>query len=263
MVAQTAELKNRLPDGRPIRAFVDAKGKNTFTQVEMFALAKCIPKGESIMTNNDHDASIRFGLSGSVNVNDCWRTREYVAYEKGFGIELGKPIGKEIRYVQDGILYVLVVPDVPVFDPISRKRVNLQKITQMAVFRDIGLLTITQKDEKRFEVSVASDLKQGDVKSVGTIRNGWGLVDVDGFPLRTRASNERVLHARCLHVPYDFDFSFDETGYHGSVVRGRHEDSIDSRRTVTVDCDWYLASGVALVGATVPSDVKLGRDPKV
>ena len=116
----------------------------------------------------------------------------------------------------------------------------------MGIFRDISLLKITEKDQKKYEVSVCSDLKDGDVRAVDIMRpNGWGLVDVYGIPLRTKPSNFHVPEARYSRVRNPNELK-NSTGWHGSL--SRFIGVLDYKRHVCADAYWSADSAVVLVG---------------
>ncbi len=250
-----------LPGGRQVRTYND-NGKTRFTQVDMFQLTPHIPMGETIMGNLEYDISIKSSIYPSIGGNGFSRARVYAFYPKGFEFTLNLQIGKEITYVEDGVSYVLAVPDVLVTDPISGNKVSLQKAAGMGVFRDIGLLKLEREDENRYKISVVSDLKEGDISVVDIMRpRGWALTDQNGFPLRTLSSNGIIPEARYSYVRSLGELP-DSNGWHGSPVRTNNLMVGGGPRHIILSNRWSELSTVGLVQSDVilPSIVVI--DPK-
>jgi len=248
----TVTAKPKLPDGREMRALADGR-KNTFTQVEVFGVAKLLLPSESIMLVKEHDQSIQSGAYKEVNPNNWWRCSEYGLYQK----DPKAPLGKEILWIENGVTYKKLVPDVPV--KVDGKEISLQKAVGMGVYDSIGLLKIEQTDSNLFVVSVVDPTAViGKVRVVDFMRDGWALTDESGLPVASKPSSSDNPDARFGAVRTDFEKK--ATGYHGSLARSVYYYDSGYRRDVYANGDWSRASGVALVNgreAAAPLDVKI------
>ncbi len=247
--------KNRLPDGRVIRALEDGNGQKTFRQVEMFTLVRAlVPAHETVMGVKDHDQSIQSGTYSLVNANNWWRTRRYGVYVRGFEKELDKPIGDKVVWIEelDGrkIDFTFDVPDVK--NPHDKNK-GLRQATGMLDF-DFKKLQYTAGTRT---VSVASDFDpETDVAVRDVMRpRNWGLVDADGYPLRSNPSNSGVPEARFMHVRNSDEFEKKATGWHGSVARNVVDFIYYWGRFVLAISDWSEASGVTVVGRSVAASL--------
>jgi hypothetical protein len=258
MSATAVQVNNKLPDGRQIRPL-----EGTYTQRQMFTLRESglyVPAQEGIMLVKEHDQSIQSGAYTSVNVNNWWRTAEYGFYPKGFE-KKAVPIGDKLVYVENGVSHALDIPDVPV--KVNGENVSLRKAVGMGVIK-LEKLQYRELDEKSGLVEVTSDFDPAnDVKVVDIMRpRGWALVDADGYPLKSKPSNQNVSEARYSYVRHEGDFEQGSTGYHGSFARGLGDDDYYGRRVVIADRGWHFGSGVALVSgreAAAPRDVSVVR----
>jgi len=245
--------KPKLPDGREIRALADGK-KNTFTQVEVFGVGKLLLPSESIMLVKEHDQSIQSGAYKEVNPSNWWRCSEYGLYQK----DPKAPLGKEIIWIENGVTYKKLVPDVPV--KVNGKEISLQNAVGMGVYDSISLLKIEQTDSNLFVVSVVDPAAViGRVRVVDFMRNGWVLTDETGLPIASKPSSSEDSDARYGAVRTDFEKK--ATGYHGSLARvvgGCGAGGV--RRVVYAIGVWSEASGVAVVDgreAAAPRDVEI------
>jgi hypothetical protein len=227
---------NRLSNGLVVRP---VKGK--FTQIELFRLKGRIPKHESIMNVRELDDALNVrGVWKVIDVNGSWRTNRYGVYARGFERELDKPVGASIVWIEDGISYTFEVPDLE--HPNDSNR-GLRQATGMLDFA----LEKLQFDEDRGIVSITSDF---DPESDVTVRNimrprGWALVDVEGYPLRTRPSDPHNSISRYSYVRHSDQFDREATGWHGSI--SRIIGIVDDRRYVYAYVEWGIDYGVAVV----------------
>ena len=246
------KANSQLSDGRTIRALVDTKGtlgkrgKNAFTQVEMFELRPkgLLPSNERPMNVKEHDESIRSGAWKEISANSWWRTNLYGVYRKGFEKDLDVQIGEKVVWVEDGIAPVFNVPDVK--HPHNNDK-GLREATGMVVF-DLDKL---QYDGETNIVSVSSDFNpETDVFVVDVMRpRGWALVDANGIPLRTKPSDEDTLGARHSYVKHSDEFEGEATGWHGSLACDVDGFYFGRRRYVVgALVVWSGASGVATIG---------------
>ncbi len=239
----TVATKSKLPDGRKMRALTDGKN-NTFTQVEVFGVAKLLHPSESIMTVKEHDQSLRSGAYKKVNPNNCWRCSEYGLYQKDPKV----PLGKEIVWVENGVIYKKLVPDVPV--KVGRKEISLQKAVGMGVYDSIGLLKIEQKDSNLLVVSVVDPAAViGKVRVVDFMRDDLALTDKTGLPIASKPSSSNNTDARFGAIRTNFDKK--ATGWHGSLARGTDDYGYGDSRNVFASNNWSDAAGVAVVGHDV------------
>jgi hypothetical protein len=246
--------KPKLPDGREIRALADGR-KNTFTQVEVFGVAKLLLPSESIMLVKEYDESIQSGAYKEVNPNNWWRCSEYGLYRK----DPNAPLGKEILWIENGVTYKKLVPDIPV--KVNGKELSLQKAVGMGVYDSIGLLKIEQTDSNLFVVSVVDPAAViGRVRVVDFMRDDWALTDETGLPIASKPSSSDDPNARYGAVRTDFEKK--ATGYHGSLARNLIYVIVD-RRVVYAGDVWSRASGVAIVGreAAAPLETAASASP--
>lgn len=209
---QAVQNLPRLPDGRYVRIL-----EGTYTQTQMFGLK--IPAHESIMTVKEYDALLVPEVVQAITAHSNWiRTREYAFYPKGFERQ-DLPMGDKIIYVETGVAYTFIVPDVSV--NVNGTSVGLRTAIGMGVI-PIEKLRLEQVDETHFTVLVTSDFNPAsDVKVVDIMRPSgvWALVDADGYPIRARPSDFFIPEARCSYVRNFNEFEKNATGWHGSLVR--------------------------------------------
>ena len=190
---------NRLSYGRSIRAL-----EGRFTQRDMFALSRqrFNPKIEGIAKVEDlHDAHVKKLFDGL-----DFRTDEYRVYRHP-----GQPLGSEISWMEDGVIYRHLVLDVPV--QFEGREISLQRAAGMGVYDSISLLKIEQTDANVFTVSVvdpsslAGRVRAADFKAEGHTemwdRNEWayGHAELEGRPGNKSGIEDGT------------------TGYHGSISR--------------------------------------------
>src|SRR5271157_4640109 len=132
-------VKPMLPDGREIRALSDGE-KNTFRQPEIFKIGRLLLPPESIMLVIEQDQSLQSGAYQKANPNHWWRCRQYGFYQK----DHDAPLGKEIIWIENGITYKKLIPDIPV--KVKGKVISLQNAVGMGVYDSIDLLKIEQMD---------------------------------------------------------------------------------------------------------------------
>jgi len=244
----------RLSDGRPMRAV-----EGTVTQVQMFQLrGKFDPKTEHIARVKDVDDALNVSRIYTAVMGNRWvRTDEYGVYHR----DPEAPLGKELLWIENGVLFRKIIPDVPVqFDG---KEVSLQKVAGgMGVYDSIGLLQIVQTDEKEFTVSpIDLAALTGRLRAMNFMRDGWAETDSHGFPDASKPTSSDDPAARYGWVRTDFDKK--ATGYHGSLARDVYVFDYDSWRDVDADVDWSVASGVAIVGreAAAPLETAVPASP--
>ena len=248
----TIATKPKLQNGREISAMTDVK--DTFTQVEMFGIAKFLAPSESIMTVKEHDQSIQSGAYKEVNPTNWWRCNEYGFYQK----DPKAPLGKEIIWIEDdGVAYKKLVPDVPV--KVDGKEISLQRAVGFGVYDSIGLLQIEQTDSNLFEVSVIDPaLVIGKVRVLDFMREGWALTEETGLPIASKSSSSDNAAARYGAVRTDFEKKVN--GYHGSLIRYVVDWDDECKRYVGVDEIWSEVSGVALVTADVGKPISVREE---
>lgn len=238
MTAATAKkANNRLSDGRPMRVM-----EGPVTQMQMFNLrGRFNPEVEGIAKVKDVDDALNVSrIYAAVMGNPGVRTDEYSLYHR----DPAAPLGRELLWVEGGVLYKKIIPDVPV--QFNGREMSLQKVVGMGVYPSISLLKGEQTDEKEFTVSpVSLDAIAGKVRAMNFRRNGWAEPDKFGFPDGDKPdfpSNS----ARYGWVRTDFDNK--ATGYHGSFQLGIGEFLFYSGRGVCAYGPWGNGSNVALVG---------------
>jgi len=232
--------KPKLPDGRKIRALCDGK-KYSFTQDNIFGVAKLLTPSERIMSVKEHDASILSSSYYGVNVNGWWRADEYAFYHRDPTLA----IGTELVWIEYGVRYRKIIPDVPV--QFNGREISLQKVVGMGIYPSIGLLKVERTDEKEFTVSpVSLDAIAGKVRAMNFMRNGWAEPDGYGFPDGNMPSSRTNKKARCGAVRTDFDRN--ATGWHGSMARDVDRHGTNDRKLYVYALSvWSEASGVAIV----------------
>ncbi|MFH0884211.1 MAG: hypothetical protein V1861_00705 [Candidatus Micrarchaeota archaeon] len=235
----TVAANNRLSDGRQMRAM-----EGTVTQVQMFQLrGKFDPKTEHIARVKDVDDALNISRIYTAVMGNRWvRTDEYGVYHRN----PEAPLGKELLWIENGVLFRKIIPDVPV--QFGGKEISLQKVAGgMGVYDSIGLLQIVQTDEKEFTVS-AIDLAAlaGKVRAMRFMMNGWAETDSHGFPDANKPTSSANTAARYGWVRTEFDKK--ATGSHGSLARLVDGYGGDYRRDVGAGGLWSNASGVAIVG---------------
>jgi hypothetical protein len=234
MGAAAVQEKNRLSDGRLVRAL-----EGTYTQIQMFRLKGRIPTSEGIMSVKELDDAINLsGAHSSINVTGWWRTNRYAVYAKGFEKELDKPVGAKVVWIENGVSYTFEVPDVK--NPMNKDK----GLRQASGMLDFALDKLQYDEEKRI-VSVTPDFTETDVTVRDIMRpRNWALVDADGYPIRTRPSDQTTPDVRYSYVRHSGEFDKKASGYHGSVAR----DGFSGRRFVYSGIGWQGGSGVAVVG---------------
>jgi len=238
--ATAKKANNQLSDGRPMRAM-----EGSVTQMQMF---NPFPRGiftpavEGIAKVKDVDDALnKSGIYAAVMGSRWVRTDEYGVYHR----DPTAPLGRELLWIEDGVLYRKIIPDVPV--QFKGREISLQKVVGMGVYPSIGLLKVEQNDEKGFTVSpVSLDDIAGKVRAMNFM-SGWAEPDEYGFPDGDKPGSVSSDTARRGLVREHFDNK--ATGYHGSLAR--YVDDFDGRRGVDADVDWSEASGVALVSCEV------------
>jgi hypothetical protein len=226
----------RLPDGREIRALTDGR-RNTFTQAEVFGISRLMLPSEGILRARERAQAVRPRKEDLV-VDGWLRCSEYAFFHK----DPKTPLGKEIIWIEDGVIYKKLVPDVPV--KVGTKVINLQKAVGMGVYESIGLLKIEQTDDRLFVVSVVDPSTLiGKVRVVDFMRDGWALADECGLPIACRPSTFDNPNARYGMVGIDFDAMM--AGYHGSLAVD--VDFFLDRRIILAGANWSEAAGVAVV----------------
>lgn len=236
--AAAVQKPNLLRDGRPLRA-LNAK----VTQKQMFGLhgsEHFNPKTEGIARVRDLDDALNVSGIYKAVMGDVWtRTNEYAAYKK----DPTASLGNEIVWVEGGVVYRKLIPDVPV--KVGEREISLQEAVGMAVYDSICLLQIEQTDDTLFTVSVADpSVLTGKVRVVDFMRNGWAGTDEHSFPVGSKPVSDDDPAARFGYVRNEYDQK--ATGWHGSVARDVYV--FLSRRTVYANVDWSNVSGVAIVG---------------
>jgi hypothetical protein len=228
----------RLSDGRIMKAMTGAN----VTQVQMFNLAgRFNPKTEGIATLKQVDDALNVsGTYPEVMGERRVRTGEYVVYHRG----PKEPLGREIIWMEEGVRYKLLVPDVPV--DFQGKQISLQKAAGMGVYDSISLLKLEQTDRHMYSVSASDpDGLTGKVRVVDFMRDNRALPDERGFPLASQPVSFTNAARRYGRTRTDFEKG--ATGWHGSVGRGAFVLCVIIRRDVCA-CDlWSHASRVALV----------------
>ncbi len=231
-----ATQPNVLSDGRQMTAM-----GGPATQLRMFnLLRRSKPEVEDIAKVKDADDALNVsGIYGSI-IGDRWiRTDEYGLYHKDPAARLGK----EIVWVEDGIRYKKIIPDVPVqFDG---KEISLQNVVGMGIYPSTRLLKIEPTDKNEFTVSAAVDLSAlaGLVRAMNFMRNGWAEPDEYGFPDGNKPGSSDTARHGWVRTTFDKK----ATGWHGSMVRDLGDQDCDLRRVVYAYDFWSGASGVALV----------------
>lgn len=217
-------------------------GKSTFSQTEMFQIAKLVQPPEGIMTVGDHDDSISSGAyKGGIPSPAGWRCREYGFYHK----DTSAPFGERITWIEGVNTYELLIPDVPV--RVGGNEISLQKAAGVGIFDSIGLLEIKQ-DENLFTVSVA-DMDAVKVRVVDLMRGRWAFTE-DGFPIASKPSSIENELARFAALETRYDEN--SNGWHGSPIRNSFDGFKSSghtyRRYVFLCGDWFGATHVAIAG---------------
>jgi len=235
--AASKKANNQLSDGRPMRAI------GSVTQTQMFNLhGRFNPRVEGIARVKDVDDALNVSGIHAAVIGSCWvRTDEYGVYHG----DPTAPLGRELLWVERGVLYRKIIPDVPV--QFKGREISLQKVVGMGIYPSIGLLKIEQADENEFTVSpVSLDAIAGKVRAMSFMRNGWAEVDEFGFPDRNRSSS--VLSDTARYGWVRTDFHEKATGYHGSFGQGVGDFFFYSGRGVCAYLFWSVASVAALVG---------------
>jgi hypothetical protein len=237
MSAATAKkANNQLSDGRPIRQM-----KGSVTQMQMFNLhGRFNPEVEGIAKVKDVDDALNVrGIYAAIIGSRRVRTDEYAVYHR----DPTAPLGRELLWIEGGVLYRKIIPDVPV--QFKGREISLQKVVGMGIYPSIGLLKGEQTDETEFTVSpVSLDAIAGKVRAMNFMRNDWAEPDEYGFPDGDKPSSVSSDTARCGWVRTNFDKK--ATGYHGSF--GCYVVYHHWRRFVDAGGGWSDGSGVALVG---------------
>ncbi len=229
-------VKPMLSDGREMRALSDGK-KNTFTQSDMFRLGRLLLPPESVMSVREQDQSLQSGAYQKVNPNHWWRCRQFGFYQK----DHDAPLGKEIVWIENGITYNKLIPDIPV--KVKGKVISLRNAVGMGVYDSIDLLKIEQKDSGLFEVSVVDPgAVKGRIMVVDFVGDGWAIPDKTGLPIASKRSTRHDRDARYGNVKTNFCDG--ATGWHGSLTR---YDLGCWRRVIGAFEDWSKDSGVAVV----------------
>lgn len=221
---------------------VDNKGNRKFTQEQVFRLRESglYTAQEGIVTVKEMDTFLQ-DKSNKLGEDEGYarRTGQVVFYRKGFQADLNKQIGNSIVYVENKVTHILEVPDVPVFDAMQNRTVNLQRATGMGVLNIEDLEMKVDVNENRV-VSVKSGANPT-AFVVDVMRpNGWALTDENGFPLRVQESTDKNPNSRYMYTRTNFEEGSD--GYFASAVR------VDGGRVVYAYDDWSNACGVAVTG---------------
>ncbi len=222
--------KNKLPDGRSVRVL-----EGPYSQRRMFYLPYD-PKTESILDINSYNDA--FGSIAKVKDSrgSWWRTGRYGVYAKGFESDPDKPIGKEIRFVDDNGEYVFKVPDVR--HPHDKNK-GLRQASGMIDF-DISRLAY---DYEMDTVSVSPAFNpETDVRVIDLQRcDEEALPDEFGYPLRTTLpdSEEEWEKARIVRLIRFSQFNNHSNGWHGSIA-------INTDKEILAWSSWWDESGVAV-----------------
>lgn len=233
-------------DGRRYLRVLEADGKKTFTQNELFTIVKArIPAHETIMGVKDHDKAIQSGFYLLGVVDAKLRTGQYGVYPRGFEKDLNKEVGDKIIWIEEreGRIKVDFTFEVPDVSHPSIKGIGLRQATGMLVFNFEKL----KYDENTRTVSVDSGFDPKiDVVVKDVMRSGdWALVDDEGFPLRSKPSRRDVPEARRISIRKYNEFKQGATGWHGSIVR---DISNYCLKWIINACDkWSSDSGVLLI----------------
>jgi len=238
--ATSKKANNQLSDGRPMRAM-----EGSVTQRQMFnpfPRGRFNPEVEGVAKVKDVDDALNKSRIYSAVIRSRWvRTDEYGVYHR----DPTAPLGRELIWIEDGLLYRKIIPDVPV--QFKGREVSLQKVVGMGIYPSIGLLKGEQTDEKEFTVSpVSLDTIAGKVRAMNFMRDGWAEPDEYGFPDGDNPSSVSSDTARYGWVITDYDKK--ATGYHGSLARIVGGYGGEDVRGVTAKGAWQDGSGVALVG---------------
>jgi len=221
--------------------------EGTVTQVQMFKLrGKFDPKVEGVAKVKDVDDALnKSGIYAAV-MGSCWvRTDEYGFYHG----DPTAPLGRELLWVERGVLYRKIIPDVPV--QFNGREISLQKVVGMGIYPSIGLLKGEQTDENEFTVSpVSLDAIAGKVRAMNFMRDGWAEPDEFGFPDGDKRSSVLSDTARYGWVRTYFDKK--ATGYHGSFGQGVGDFFFYEGRGVCAYLFWSLGSVAAVVGRESP-----------
>jgi hypothetical protein len=246
--ATSKKANNQLSDSRPIRAM-----EGSVTQMQMFSLCgRFNPEVEGIAKGKDIDDALnKSRIYAAVMGIPGVRTDEYCLYHR----DPAAPLCNELLWVEGGVLYRKIIPDVPV--QFKGREISLQKVVGMGIYPSIGLLKGEQTDEKEFTVSpVSLDAIAGKVRAMN-MRGGCAEPDEFGFPDGDRPGLVSSYTARYGYIKTDFfetGVNFDEeaTGYHGSF--GRYAFDIFVARGLVIFAGdlWSRISGVALVGHESP-----------
>jgi len=237
--ATSKKANNQLSDGRSMRAM-----EGSVTQMQMFnpfPRGRFNPAVEGVAKVKDVDDALNISRIYAAVMGSRWvRTDEYGVYHR----DPNAPLGRELLWVERGVLYRKIIPDVPV--QFNGREISLQKVVGVGIYPSISLLKGEQTDENEFTVSpVSLDAIAGKVRAMNFMRNGWAEPDEHGFPDGDKPNSVSSDTARYGWVRTDFDNK--ATGYHGSLARGV-DDCVDDWRDVFAGVGWSSASGVALVG---------------
>ena len=235
--ATAKKANNQLSDGRPMRAM-----EGSITQTQMFNLrGRFNPAVEGVAKVKDVDDALNISRIYAAVMGSRWvRTDEYGVYHR----DPTAPLGRELLWIEDGVLYRKIIPDVPV--QFKGREISLQKVVGMGIYPSIGLLKGEQTDENEFTVSpVSLDAIAGKVRAMNFMRDGWAKPDEYGFPDGDKLSSMPSDTARYGWVRTEFDK--EATGWHGSLARYVGYYGVD-RRDVYAYVEWQGGSGVALVG---------------
>jgi len=221
------------------------------TQTQMFHLhGRFNPRVEGIARVKDVDDALNISGIYAAVMGSCWvRSDEYGFYHR----DPTAPLGKELLWVERGVLYRKIIPDVPV--RFNGKEVSLQKVAGgMGIYPSISLLKGEQTDEKEFKVSpVSLDAIAGEVRAMNFKRNGWAEPDEYGFPDGDKPGFLSDT-ARYGWIRTDYsglgvtDFDGKATGYHGSFGQGVGDFFFYVGRGVCAYLFWSVGSVAALVG---------------
>jgi hypothetical protein len=204
----------KLPDGRVIRKIAVGR-KDTFTQVELFDVARLLPISEGIMSVKDHDQFLKSKKRAAEISDNWWRCREYAFYRKDPKV----PLGKEILWAENSFICKKLIPDVPVI--FGGKEISLRKASGIWVYDSIDLLKMEEVDRNLIVVSAVDPAAViGRVRNVDLMRNEWALTDERGLPLANQQCHPDHPDGRYSEVRVDFRRK--STGYHGSLSRSIH-----------------------------------------
>lgn len=235
---------NLLSDGRLMRAMeglVNQEGMFNNRAGRFTVRGKFNPQIEGIAKLREVDDAFNKSRIYPAVMGQTWvRTDEYTVYRR----DPKEPLGKEVAWVESGIRYNLLVPDIKL--QFNGKEVSLQKVTAMGVFDSIGLLKIEQNDENLFTVSavdeaaLAEKVRAVDFMRRDIVEGNWALTDKHGFPLGSKPARSDNPDSRCTHVRSDYENG--ATGWHGSI-------GYSSGGRLVSACDfWGMMSNVAIVG---------------